>query len=120
MFSSAFHSRFLGHEKVPVSKNKATKEYGGSRGKAPQSNNKLIVNRFLYTLRSRNNRRTQRCQRCSIGLCCTQSLALPSYLACRPMSYIFFVFFFSLELQPQFGHWPTSMKLSVSLRFTRS
>jgi hypothetical protein len=29
-------------------------------------------------------------------------------------------FFFSLALQPQFGPWPTSMKLSVSLRFSRS
>jgi hypothetical protein len=29
-------------------------------------------------------------------------------------------FFFSLVLQPQFGLWPTSMKLSVSLRFSRS
>jgi hypothetical protein len=28
--------------------------------------------------------------------------------------------FFSLALQPQFGPWPTSMKLSVSLRFSRS
>jgi hypothetical protein len=28
--------------------------------------------------------------------------------------------FFPLALQPQFGPWPTSMKLSVSLRFTRS
>jgi hypothetical protein len=27
---------------------------------------------------------------------------------------------FSLALQPQFGPWPTSMKLSVSLRFSRS
>jgi hypothetical protein len=32
----------------------------------------------------------------------------------------FFFLFFSLALQPQFGPWPTSMKLSVSLRFTRS
>jgi hypothetical protein len=31
-----------------------------------------------------------------------------------------FFFFFPLVLQPQFGPWPTSMKLSVSLRFTRS
>jgi hypothetical protein len=30
------------------------------------------------------------------------------------------VFFFSLALQPQFGPWPTSMKLSVPLRFSRS
>jgi hypothetical protein len=29
-------------------------------------------------------------------------------------------FFFSLALQPQFGPGPTSMKLSVSLRFSRS
>jgi hypothetical protein len=29
-------------------------------------------------------------------------------------------FFFPLALQPQFGPWPTSMKLSVSLQFTRS
>jgi hypothetical protein len=29
-------------------------------------------------------------------------------------------FFFPLALQPKFGPWPTSMKLSVSLRFTRS
>jgi hypothetical protein len=29
-------------------------------------------------------------------------------------------YFFSLALQPQFGPWPTSMKLSVSLRFSRS
>jgi hypothetical protein len=29
-------------------------------------------------------------------------------------------FFFSLALQPQIGPWPTSMKLSVSLRFSRS
>jgi hypothetical protein len=28
--------------------------------------------------------------------------------------------FLSLALQPQFGPWPTSMKLSVSLRFSRS
>jgi hypothetical protein len=28
--------------------------------------------------------------------------------------------FFSLTLQPQFGPWPTSMKLSISLRFSRS
>jgi hypothetical protein len=28
--------------------------------------------------------------------------------------------FFSLALQPQFGPWPTSMKLSVSVRFSRS
>jgi hypothetical protein len=28
--------------------------------------------------------------------------------------------FFSLALQPQFGSWPTSMKLSVSLWFSRS
>jgi hypothetical protein len=28
-------------------------------------------------------------------------------------------FFFSLTLQPQFGPWPTSIKLSVSLRFSR-
>jgi hypothetical protein len=27
---------------------------------------------------------------------------------------------FPLALEPQFGPWPTSMKLSVSLRFTRS
>jgi hypothetical protein len=30
------------------------------------------------------------------------------------------IYFFSLALQPQFGHWPTSMKLCVSLRFSRS
>jgi hypothetical protein len=30
------------------------------------------------------------------------------------------IYFFSLGLQPQFGPWPTSMKLSVSLRFSRS
>jgi hypothetical protein len=29
-------------------------------------------------------------------------------------------FFFPLALQPQFGPWPTSVKLSVSFRFTRS
>jgi hypothetical protein len=29
-------------------------------------------------------------------------------------------YFFLLALQPQFGPWATSMKLSVSLRFTRS
>jgi hypothetical protein len=29
-------------------------------------------------------------------------------------------FFFPLALQPQFGPWPTSMKLSVSLQVTRS
>jgi hypothetical protein len=29
-------------------------------------------------------------------------------------------FFFPLALQPKFGPWPSSMKLSVSLRFTRS
>jgi hypothetical protein len=28
--------------------------------------------------------------------------------------------FFPLALQPTFGPWPTSMKLSVSLQFTRS
>jgi hypothetical protein len=28
--------------------------------------------------------------------------------------------FVPLALQPQFGPWPTSMKLSISLRFTRS
>jgi hypothetical protein len=28
--------------------------------------------------------------------------------------------FFSLALQPSFGPWPTSMKLSVSLQFTKS
>jgi hypothetical protein len=28
--------------------------------------------------------------------------------------------FFPLALQPQFGPWPTSMKLPVSLRFSRS
>jgi hypothetical protein len=28
--------------------------------------------------------------------------------------------FFSLALQPQFGPWPTAMKLSVSLWFIRS
>jgi hypothetical protein len=28
-------------------------------------------------------------------------------------------FFFSLTQQPQFGPWPTSMKLSVSLRLSR-
>jgi hypothetical protein len=32
----------------------------------------------------------------------------------------YFFIFFSLALQPQFGPWPTSMKLSVSLRFSRS
>jgi hypothetical protein len=31
-----------------------------------------------------------------------------------------FFFFFPLALQPQFGPWPTSMKLSVSLQFTKS
>jgi hypothetical protein len=31
-----------------------------------------------------------------------------------------YIFFFPLALQPQFGPWPTSMKLSVSLRFSRS
>jgi hypothetical protein len=31
-----------------------------------------------------------------------------------------FIFFFLMALQPQFGPWPTSMKLSVSLQFTRS
>jgi hypothetical protein len=31
-----------------------------------------------------------------------------------------FEILFSLALQPQFGPWPTSMKLSVSLRFSRS
>jgi hypothetical protein len=30
------------------------------------------------------------------------------------------LYFLSLALQPQFGPWRTSMKLSVSLRFTRS
>jgi hypothetical protein len=35
-------------------------------------------------------------------------------------SYILYIFFFSLALQPQFGPWPTSMKLSVSLWFSRS
>jgi hypothetical protein len=29
-------------------------------------------------------------------------------------------FFFPLALQPTFGPWPTSMKLCVSLQFTRS
>jgi hypothetical protein len=28
--------------------------------------------------------------------------------------------FFPLALQPQFGTWPTFMKLSVSLQFSRS
>jgi hypothetical protein len=32
----------------------------------------------------------------------------------------FFFQNFPLALQPQFGPWPASMKLSVSLRFTRS
>jgi hypothetical protein len=32
----------------------------------------------------------------------------------------FLINFFSLALHPQFGPWPTSMKLSVSLRFSRS
>jgi hypothetical protein len=32
----------------------------------------------------------------------------------------FLLLFFPLALQPQFGPWPTSMKLSVSFRFTRS
>jgi hypothetical protein len=31
-----------------------------------------------------------------------------------------FTFFFPLALQPQFGPWPTCMKLSVSLQFSRS
>jgi hypothetical protein len=31
-----------------------------------------------------------------------------------------FLSFFSLTLQPQFGLWPTSMKFSVSLQFSRS
>jgi hypothetical protein len=35
----------------------------------------------------------------------------------HPLSEIFFV---TLALQPQFGPWPTSMKFSVSLRFSRS
>jgi hypothetical protein len=30
------------------------------------------------------------------------------------------LFFFPLALQPTFGPWPTSMKFSVSLQFTRS
>jgi hypothetical protein len=30
------------------------------------------------------------------------------------------IIFFPLALQPQFGPWPTSMKLSVSLQFSRS
>jgi hypothetical protein len=34
--------------------------------------------------------------------------------------YLIFRVFFPLALQPQFGPWPTSMKLSVSLRFSRS
>jgi hypothetical protein len=29
-------------------------------------------------------------------------------------------FFFPMALQPPMGPWPTSMKLSVSLRFSRS
>jgi hypothetical protein len=29
-------------------------------------------------------------------------------------------FFFLMALQPQFGPWPTSMKLSVSLQISRS
>jgi hypothetical protein len=33
---------------------------------------------------------------------------------------ISYQFFFPLALQPQFGPWPTSMKLPVSLRFARS
>jgi hypothetical protein len=43
-----------------------------------------------------------------------------------PMSFQYELFalppcyFFSLALQPQFGPWPTSMKLSVSLLFSRS
>jgi hypothetical protein len=32
----------------------------------------------------------------------------------------FTVLFFPMALQPQFGTWPTSMKLSISLRFSRS
>jgi hypothetical protein len=32
----------------------------------------------------------------------------------------FTINFFHLALQPQFGPWPTSMNLSVSLRFSRS
>jgi hypothetical protein len=37
-----------------------------------------------------------------------------------PSSFCFLSFFkFHLALQPQFGPWPTSMKHSVSLRFTR-
>jgi hypothetical protein len=35
-------------------------------------------------------------------------------------SYCLLHIFFSLALQPQFGPWPTSMKLSVSLRFSRT
>jgi hypothetical protein len=33
---------------------------------------------------------------------------------------VYIYIYIPLALQPQFGPWPTSMKLSVSLRFTRS
>jgi hypothetical protein len=46
------------------------------------------------------------------------------YLYCRPAHYgmmvYSFVLFFPLALQPTFGPWPTCMKLSVLLQFTRS
>jgi hypothetical protein len=37
-----------------------------------------------------------------------------------PMSVHTSMYFFLMALQPQFGPWPTSMNLSVSLQFSRS
>jgi hypothetical protein len=45
-----------------------------------------------------------------LPLCCIESIFIHTYIGT----------FFPLALRPQFGPWPTSMKLSVSLRFTRS
>jgi hypothetical protein len=38
----------------------------------------------------------------------------------RGLVYIVYPPFLLLALQPQFGSWPTSMKLSISLPFSRS
>jgi hypothetical protein len=53
--------------------------------------------------------------------CKLESVALLTQLHPLPERKLHLVtLFFSLALQPQFGPWPTSMKHSVSLRFSRS
>jgi hypothetical protein len=57
---------------------------------------------------------------CPTGLCfrlCKKRVWKPII---SNLKYSFYFFLFSLALHPLFGPWPTSGKLSVSLRFSRS